>query len=510
MNNLKFLSSAIALLFATIIPLTDLKAERVVIVHTNDTHSQIDPNEKDLGGIGRRKVLIDSIRRAEKNVMLVDAGDMVQGTLYFSLFGGEVESKMMNKLGYDLQILGNHEFDNGMEALSNMYKNLNATKLSSNYKVDKSTLAGLLEPYAIRQFGDKKIGFIAINLIPKGMIADKNSVGVEYLDGLKAANSYAWILKNMEGCDAVVALTHVGYENEPGISDVDLARGSENIDVIIGGHSHTLINPAEANSKAWRVANAVGDSVLIAQTGKSGLYIGEVDIDFGTNGISTESKLIKVDNRLDSKVDPEIIATLAPYRAKVDSVMNIKIGKAAATIGRGDKALLNLMSDVVRERGRQLLGKQPDLAIINKGGLRTDLQKGEVTKGEIMQIMPFDNTVVVLEINGKALLEAMDVMASRGGDAVSGNVAVTYNPTTGKCVAVTIDGKPVVPAKTYTLATINYLADGGDYMTPLKEGNRVAESENVLYDDVIAEFTDGILKGKTLRPDTKQRWSVIR
>lgn len=131
-------------------------SEHLVILHTNDTHSQIDPNNKDQGGILRRKVLVDSVRSARQNVMLVDAGDAVQGTLYFSLYGGEVEQKMMNALGYDIQILGNHEFDNGIDELAKMYAGVNATKLATNYDLSDTKLSSMFRPYTIKQIGDKK------------------------------------------------------------------------------------------------------------------------------------------------------------------------------------------------------------------------------------------------------------------------------------------------------------------------------------------------------------------
>lgn len=486
----------------------DADAERLVILHTNDTHSQIDPDAKGLGGIGRRKAVIDSVRAAEPNVMLVDAGDAVQGTLYFSLFGGEVEQKMMNRLGYDIQILGNHEFDNGMEALGNYLKGVKADKLTSNYRLDGTPLEGLFKPYTIRRIGNKKVGFLALNLIPTGMIDPAKSTGVRCLDALDAANAYAWVLRNMEGCDMVVALTHIGYEDEPGYSDVDIARGSRDIDVIIGGHSHTRINPAEAKSLPWRVANQRGDSVLIAQTGRGGAYIGEIDLDLDNR--KSDYSLIKIDSRLDSRLDPSIAEALAPYRHKVDSVMNIRIGMAGGEF-RPESGLLNLISDAVLTVGTRLDGgRRPDLAIMNKGGLRTSLAKGPVTKGEIMQVMPFDNHVVVIELKGDELLKAFDVMASRGGDGVSGNVSAIYNPTTKKCSEVKINGKSIDPERTYTLATINYLADGGDYMAPLKHGKRLAESDNVIYDDIIELFTSGALRKASSRVDNTPRMRSSR
>lgn len=494
----KILAAAITLLSLC---LPQASAQKLTILHTNDTHSQIDPTAKDLGGVARRKVIIDSVRAAEKNVLLIDAGDAVQGTLYFSLFEGELETKLMNDLGYDIQILGNHEFDNGLDALAQIYKNVNAEKLSSNYNLDNTPLRGMLKPYTIRQIGDKKVGFIAINLIPKGMIADKNSTGVEYKDGLQAANAYAWILKNMEGCNEVVAITHIGYSDQPGYSDLDLAKKSRNIDVIIGGHSHTVLGDGKTD-KPNKAVNLDGDTVLIAQTGSSGLNIGQVNIDLST-GIAS-SKLIAVDRRLDNRIDLDFEKQIEPYRAKVDSVMQVPVGKAAAEFKKGEPALENFMADVMMHLGKKLTGNTPDLAIINKGGLRTSILKGQITKGEIMQVMPFDNYATVMEIKGSDLLDALNVMARRGGDGVSANVHATIGYD-GKLTSATISGKPIVPEKTYLLATINYLAEGGDYMTPLKNGRRIATSETVLYDDVIHQLQHGALKGKKIVADNTPR-----
>ena len=184
------------------------EAENLVILHTNDTHSQIDPDDKDnLGGIARRKVVVDSVRNAESNFMLIDAGDAVQGTLYFNLFGGEVEQKAMNALGYDLRILGNHEFDNGIDSLAAVLKMADSKFLATNYDLADTPLKDKFGKYDIREFGNKRIGFIAINLEPKGMISEGNYNGLEYLDAMEAANASAWWLKNVDSCDMVVAVT---------------------------------------------------------------------------------------------------------------------------------------------------------------------------------------------------------------------------------------------------------------------------------------------------------------
>ena len=276
---------------------------RLVILHTNDTHSAIDPDRHNLGGVARRDVLIDSVRGANENVMLIDAGDAVQGSLYYTLFGGEVERKVMNAMGYDIQILGNHEFDKGMDQLAKEWKQLNANRLSTNYDFTGSALDGLFVPAVVKNFGDKTVGFIGINLDPAGIVTESNYTGVKYIDGIKAANEQAAKLKK-EGAAMVIAVTHIGYDNEPGYSDMDLARNSRDIDVIIGGHS--------------------GDTISVLQTGSSGVNLGEIDIDLDTKQVS--AKLIPVDSRLDSRVGSKIESIVAPYRAKVDSMRSQVIG----------------------------------------------------------------------------------------------------------------------------------------------------------------------------------------
>jgi len=435
-------------------------SDNLVILHTNDTHSQIDPNDKGLGGILRRKVLVDSVRAVEPNVLLVDAGDAVQGTLYFTLYEGEVERKMMNALGYDIQILGNHEFDNGIESLAEQWKGLNAEKITSNYDVRGTALEGVFKPYTVRQFGDKRVGFLGINLDPQGMIAPDKSAGVEYLDAMKAANSLAWYLKHVEHADLVVAVTHVGYstENPPTPSDIDLVRGSEDIDIVIGGHSHTLIDPASANAPEYRIPNAKGDSVLVVQTGSRGVNLGLIDIDLDSK--KSDYRLIAVDSRLDGRIDPTATAILEPYRAGVDSLMNVKIGRMAQEMPQSSDLLLNWVADIMCRMGADFSDRPVDLAVVNKGGIRRGLPKGDITKGMIMTMLPFDNRLVVMDIKGSDLADGFRVMEHRGGDGVSAG----------------FDYKNIDPERTYRLVTIDYLANGGDYMEPLTHGKVVANS----------------------------------
>lgn len=462
-------------------------ADNLVILHTNDTHSQLDPNDNDLGGILRRKVLVDSVRAEQPNVLLIDCGDMVQGTLYFSIYKGEAEREMMNNLGYDIQILGNHEFDNGIEPLAHEWSLLNADKITSNYDLRDTPLDTIFKPYTIKEFAGKRIGFLAINLDPKGMIADFNTGGLKYLDGIKAANSIAWYLKHVERVDEVIALTHVGYDsaNPPTPSDRDLAQASEDIDIIIGGHSHTTIDPAAAKTPEYYVKNAAGDPVLVVQTGSKGLYLGEITLDL--DSMRPSYRLIPVDSRLDNRIDPEAAALLAKYRKGVDALKMEKIGKMAQEMPHGSHLIVNWVADVMLEKGKELTDRNVDVALVNKGGIRRGLPAGHITKEHILTMLPFDNKLVVMEIKGSDLKAAFDVFAQRNGDGISAG----FNPA------------EIDTDRTYTLVTIDYLANGGDYLTTLPNGKVIARSALRLDETMI----DYILsqKGKNIKYNDRKR-----
>lgn len=454
--------------------------DTLVIIHTNDTHSNIDPiADSDMGGVLRRQVLIDSIRKANQNVLLIDAGDIVQGTLYFHLYKGKVEQEVLNRLGYDIQILGNHEFDNGMEALHDMLANANPTLLSSNYDLTESTLDGMFEPWTVKQYGNRKVGIFALNLDPKGMVAEGNYDGVKYLPWKEATERTVDLLRNREGCDFVIAVTHIGFsasaEKPDLFGDVQVAEQTSGIDLIIGGHSHTRLEPAV------RVANALGDSVTIVQTGKYGQYLGETTLNLASGAIT--DKLIAVDSRLDSRRDPELMAALEPYRTGIDSLYNrdVALLKSDGPLTGRTIAMQNFAADFVRARGLELAGRV-DGSISNKGGLRTTWHPGAISEGAAIDMMPFANKVRVIDLKGSDLLEALDVMKARQDYAVSLPEQIDAN-------------------RIYRIATIDYLANGGDYMTALTRGKTVAESRNMAYSDLL----DYLKKHPVIVPDTVQR-----
>ncbi|MCH5246012.1 MAG: bifunctional metallophosphatase/5'-nucleotidase [Muribaculaceae bacterium] len=506
----KFVYSSIVAAFLLAITAPGVMAERVVILHTNDTHSQIDPDKNNLGGILRRKVLIDSVRRVEQNVVLVDAGDAVQGSLFFTLFDGEVEQKMMNELGYDIQILGNHEFDNGIEKLAAQYADVNASLLSTNYDFTGTLLQDKFVPYVLRRVGDKRIAFIGVNVRPQGLIDSDNYPGVTYFESIPTANAMAEYLKKNLAVDKVIALTHIGY-NESSENDPALAASSEFIDIIIGGHSHSGVYPGNPDGYATVVTNKVGAPVQIAQMGKSGLMLGEIVIDFDKpDGEQITSRAIAVDSSLDRHISASDEALLAPYRHRVDSISAIEIGTLATEMESNSTILSNFLSDWIKSTGDRLAGQKVDFALLNKGGIRNSLPAGVITQGNIINMLPFNNRIVVVEISGEKLVELMDIIASQDGQAVSAEVSGKYDRKTRKMTSLKINGRNIDPGKRYVVATIDYLWRGGDNMSPLSESTLIARSANLLYRDLIEEFTDGDFRGKTVKGDSKPRLSAVR
>jgi len=277
-NRFKFHGMMILLMFSTVTVLAQQKI-KLVILHSNDTHSQVEPTEKstlktaDMGGYARRMGEIESIRAKEKNVLLVDAGDYSQGTPYFNFFNGRVEIDAMNRMKYDAGTLGNHEFDNGIDTLASVLKNAQFPMISSNYQLDKTPLFSLIKPYVVIVKDGLRIGIMALDVNPVSLIFEKNYRGIVYEDPIEKANNVSDLLKKREHCDVIICLSHLGADStKHEVNDFEIARKTRYIDVIIGGHSHSMITNTN-------VQNAAGRNIVIAQMGKSGFYLGRVDLE---------------------------------------------------------------------------------------------------------------------------------------------------------------------------------------------------------------------------------------
>ncbi|PRD48369.1 bifunctional metallophosphatase/5'-nucleotidase [Sphingobacterium haloxyli] len=280
-----------------------LKTKRLTILHTNDVHSRIEPFPMDgsrnqgLGGVARRSALINNIRQEERNVLLLDAGDMFQGTPYFNMFGGKLELELMSKLGYDAGTVGNHEFDNGIEGLAKHLDKANFPLLAANYDFTGTAMEGRTKDYIILKKGGIRIGLTGVGIDVSGLVDPSAHAGMTYLDPIPVVNHIAEMLKTDKKCDLVICLSHLGYKYEDDkVDDIKLAAACRNVDIILGGHTHTFLN------EPTRVPDLDGNEVWINQVGFAGIRLGRLDVIF--NKATGEKKVVAqhypIDKRLDS------------------------------------------------------------------------------------------------------------------------------------------------------------------------------------------------------------------
>ena len=259
------------------------ETKKITILHTNDVHSHIDPFPADhprnanMGGAARRAALIESIRKEEENVLLLDAGDIFQGTPYFNYYGGELEFKLMSMMQYDLATMGNHDFDNGIDGFYSQLPHAEFEFVSANYDFKNTVLNEIVKPYKIFNKDGIKIGIFGLGVELDGLVDKKLYKETVYNNPIEVAQDMTKILKEEQKCDLVICLYHLGYsyKNEPyKVSDLELAKKTKNIDLIIGGHTHTFLEKPVVEK------NSEGKDVLINQVGCYGINLGKIDFYF--------------------------------------------------------------------------------------------------------------------------------------------------------------------------------------------------------------------------------------
>jgi 5'-nucleotidase len=260
--------------------------KHLTILHTNDVHSHIDPFPADdsrnpnKGGVSRRASLIESIRTENPNVLLLDAGDIFQGTPYFNYYGGELEFKLMSMLNYDLATMGNHDFDNGIDGFYAQLPHAKFDFVSANYDFKNTILNEIVKPYKVFNKGGIKIGVFGLGIELEGLVDKKMYKETVYKNPIETAEEMTRILKQQEKCDLIICLSHLGYNyrnEQDRISDLNLAKNTKDIDLIIGGHTHTFLD------KPTIVKNSIGEETLVNQVGAYGINLGRIDFYFDYN-----------------------------------------------------------------------------------------------------------------------------------------------------------------------------------------------------------------------------------
>lgn len=276
--------------FLTLSPKLDLwdtnNLTNITILHTNDVHSRIDPFPNDgsrnanLGGASKRAAMINKIRKDVDHCILLDSGDIFQGTPYFNFFQGELEIKLMSKMGYDVGTIGNHDFDAGVDNLAKQFKHASFSLVNHNYKIEDSALSEVVKKDVIIEKGGIKFGILGLGIELDGLVPENLIQNIKYQNPIECAQKQADRLKNELGCDVVICLSHLGYKYDRSkVCDIDVAKMTRNIDIILGGHTHTFMKKPDIQK------NLDGEPVIINQAGWAGIMLGRIDLVFEKNSL---------------------------------------------------------------------------------------------------------------------------------------------------------------------------------------------------------------------------------
>lgn len=456
---------------------------RLVVYHTNDVHGWILPREaffhkpdpKRL--IGGCAVLGGVLANGEPKDLLLDAGDWWQGTPEGGLTEGRAPVECFNMLGYDAAVVGNHEFDNGQERVRKLVQLAHFPVLGANV-YDKKTGRRVpwLVPYVLKEVRGVKVGiFGLLTSSMKHLAFPRHIQGLRFRDEVEEARGILQELRAM-GAQVVIALTHVGFEGkgERFRGDKHLASHVPGIDLIVGGHTHTPVDPPYRDPR---------NGTLVVQAGSTLSRVGKVVLVFDRRrGVVVHSEGRLVDLWLDRFGEaPEVKSTMARFEREVGRKLDIVISTASAPLPRARKEespLGNWMTDCLRTQAAV------DVAFQNSGGIRTHLPAGPVTLRHLYQVMPFDNYLVTLKLTGRQVRQVLEhgVSGDQGIMQVSG-LRFTYSPRAprGERVRkVAIGGRPLQGDRLYSVATNDFLVDGGDGYQVLSQGRSPKNSERLI------------------------------
>ncbi|MDH3930170.1 MAG: 5'-nucleotidase C-terminal domain-containing protein [Deltaproteobacteria bacterium] len=489
----------------------------LVVLHTNDTHGHPvkffkDP-APDVGGLGARATIVKRIRGQSKNVLVLDAGDINTGRPESNLFKARPDIEGYNYIGYDAMAIGNHEFDNALGVLREQMKLADFPFLSANVRTKQGELLTL--PYIIKEFDGFKVAIFGLTTKETEFVAHQENIrSLVFQDEVEVAKQLVPELRKQ--ADVVIALAHMGTYNSTELGSKRLASEVNGIDLIVDGHSHTKLDAPIVMTDPES-----GHKTLIVQAWKWGLVLGRVDlfikkkrvIEYKFEAIPVNLK--EVEKKPDGAVvyhvigedipeDPELVRLMKPYVDKVNSLLSKVVGQAQETffykgVRKRETALGNLVADSMLWYTKYL---GVDFALQNGGGIRTDLPKGPITQRSMHEILPFDNSVVVLTLDGVTVRSLFDFMASissgQGGfPQVSAGLSITLNTLTKKYEKIMINGEPFNPGRTYKVATNSYLAAGGDgYRMLLNALHRYDSSASLR--DVLIKYIEHL--GGTIKP----------
>ena len=506
----RLLASAAVLGLTAGMALADYK---LTILHTNDIHSRIEAiNKYDstcdaedeaegkcFGGVARLKTMVDARRDAldGENVLLLDAGDPFQGSLFYTTYKGAAEAEFMEAIGYDAMAVGNHEFDDGPEGLAAFIDAVSFPVLSGNLDLTTSAeLKDRVQGTLVLELGGQKIGIVSALATDT---VDTSSPGddVVFQDEIESLTADVQALQ-AQGVDIIIALTHVGLAK-----DIEIAEAVPGLDLVIGGHSHTLLSNTQEGA-AGSYPLMVGD-VPVVQAYAYSKYLGKVTLTFDDDGtlIRAEGEPILLDASVTP--DADIAARVAEMGAPIEEMKQRVVAETAAAIeGSRDICRVqecemgNLVADAMLAR---VADQGAQIAIANAGGLRASIDEGEVTMGEVLTVLPFQNTLSTFEITGQTVIDALEngvsqIEEAKGRFPQVAGLSFAWDPSVApndgriSDVMVAQDGAfvPIDPAATYLVVTNNYVRNGGDGYKMFEGDDKNAYDYGPDLADVTAEY----------------------
>ena len=456
----------------------------ITILHTNDIHGRVMEGTNDGMGLAKLSSKVKEVKATNPNTLLLDAGDVLHGQPIVTISKGESMVKIMNTIAYDAMAPGNHDFNYGQDRLLELSKKADFPIISANiYKSDKTNL---LTPYIIKELDGVKIGIFGLSTpATTYMTNPKNVEGLKFEDPTKVAKAMVDELKGK--CDIIIALAHLGIDDNSEYTSKKVAENVEGIDLIVDGHSHSTL------PEGLKVKNT-----LIVQTGDYDKNLGIVDIKY------KDKKIADIKAHLFTKEEAKTLTEDGAIKAIVDGIVkdnekitSVVVGKTEVkldgernNVRTKETNLGNLITDAM------LNATGADAAMTNGGGIRASINVGEIKMDDVLKVLPFGNYVVLKEVKGSDIVGALEngvsaYPAELGGFPHVSGMTFKFNPKAdigSRIYEVKIGGKPIDPKKTYKLATNDFMASGGDKYTMLKSGKTLGEYPGL--DEILATYIE--------------------
>ncbi len=465
----------------------------ITVLHNNDLHSHLEPvniSRKPYGGYARMATLVKKFRASDPNPIFLNAGDIFQGTLFFNVYEGMADLAALNVIRPDAVALGNHEFDRGVPPIARFSKNAAFPVLSANLDFSKEpSLKDVVKPSTVLKVGGEEVGIVgAVTEDLKAISSPGDTVTLKPIVASVQAEIDDLVKR---GVNKIVLLTHIGYAE-----DIALVKKLRHVDLVVGGHSHSLVGdatapgfPASRGEYPTAVKDSTGRTVYVFQAWEWGKLLGRFKADFDDKGEVVrvyEAKPIVVDETIEE--DLAVKSVVDALKRPIADLGNQPVGETKDEISKepnatGESLMGNLIADSMLEAAKK---QGAVAAFTNAGGVRASIDGGTITYGEAIGVVPFSNTIVLLELTGQEILDSIQFGVGKGGRLLPSR-GTSYKVVAGKLAEVKIGGETLSLAKNYTVALNSFIASGGDGHEVLKnaKGKRV-DTGNLDIDALIA------------------------